>query len=523
MKLMDSIFAKYLRTIYSLNLNKSNKVHNIVISAIFKSFLMIEDDIDHMKLEVCLKTATGEWLDLWGYYFNIPRKSGESDEIYSDRIISTVIEPKATLNALKKSTAKWLNLNKGDNWDASDVRAFEPWTELLVLSHRGELSHIGRLPSPDYWSHCVVDMSLPDETELSLELIEYLNTIKAAGVKLVWSRVMSGWGVLDGYYDADSVTMDINMLFDLVLQVAPSEAFHLYSPKHYHENPPSCPQLSNFGVLSGRQITFSWVDVLWDLPPARLILKQVHGNPSIQLGEFGIFLSKLLDEVTTKEVIDLEYTVDRQIPNLELLSVIYEDEIEKLKQADPTDVSDPSNLSFDLVGPETNITDTTAKMDEQGLISGRKTTFKWLQLEEFLKEWNTKNYINCPEYETDNILSRYQPFVEITSESYTVDLDFISIRPSVNYLGMIFGEAYISEICDEFNEFTIEQLSRLPFKNEFVYRYYPIAQIAELFGLSTTELTPELLSNPTADMVLHWLNYPMIYDNILMPVEIITK
>lgn len=522
MKLRDSIFAKYLRTIYNLNLNKSNKVHNVVISAIFKSFLMIEDDIDQMKLEVCLKTATGEWLDLWGYYFNIPRKLGELDPIYSDRIISTIIEPKATLMALKKAAAKWLNLNNGDNWDASDISAFEPWTELLVLSHRGELSHVGRLPSPDYWSHCVVDMSLPDETELSNELIEYLNTIKAAGVKLVWSRVMGGWEVLDGYYDADSVTLDIEMLFDLVLNTTPSEAFHLYSPKHFHENPASCPQLSNFGILSGKQITYSWIDTLWDLPPARMILKQVHGNPSIQLGEFGIFLSELLDNLILKDVLELEYTVDRQIPNMELLPLIYEDEIERLKNTDPTDVSDPSNTSFDLVGPDTEITETTAQMSDHGLVSGRKTTFQWLQLEEFLKEWNTRKYINQSEFYTDNILSRYQPFVEITTENYTIDLDFLSIRPTVNHLAMIFGESYISEICDEFDGFTIEQLSRLPFKNEFVYRYYPIAQIAELFGMSTTELTPELMNNPTAEMVLHWLDYPMVFDNILMPVEITT-
>lgn len=523
MKLQDYIFAKYLRIIYNLNLEKSNKVHNVIISAIFKSFLMIEDDIDQMRLEICLKTATGEWLDLWGYYFNIPRKLNEPDPIYSDRIISTIIEPKATIMALKKAAAKWLNLNNGDSWEAEDIRIFEPWTELLVLSHRGELSHRGRLPDMDYWSHCVVDISVPDETELNQELIEYLNTIKAAGVKLVWSRIMGGWEVLDGYYDADSVTMDIEMLFDLVLNMKPSEAFHLYSASHVHENPDSCSQLSNFGILSGRQITHSWVDTLWDLMPARMILKQVHGNPSIQLGEFGVFLNTNLDDLTLKEVLELEYLVDRQIPNLELLPIIYEDKVEELKNSDPVDMSDPSLVSFDLVGPDTEITDSTAQMDDHGLISGRKTTFHWVQLEEFLKEWNTFNYLNQPLQLVDNILSRYQPSVEISTEKYTIDLDFISIRPTVNHLSMIFGDSYISEICDEFDEFTIEQLSRIPFKNEYIYRYYPLAQIAELFGIDTEELTQELMENPTASMVNNWLNYSMIFDNILMPVEISTK
>jgi hypothetical protein len=251
-----------------------------------------------------------------------------------------------------------------------------------------------------------------------------------------------------------------------------------------------------------------------------MILKQVHGNPSIQLGEFGVFLETLLDDLTLQQVIDLEYTVDRQIPNLELLPVIYEDKVEELKNADPVDVSDPTITSFDLVGPDTEITKSTAQVSDHGLVSGRKTTFKWLQLEEFLSEWNTQKYINQPESYVDNILSRYQQPVEVTTENYTTDLDFLSIRPSINHLIRIFGEAYISEICDEFDGFTIEQLSRLPFKNDYVYRYYPIAQIAELFGKPITELTQYLMNHPNAEMVNHWLNYPMILDNLLMPLEI---
>lgn len=484
---------------------------------------MVEQDLDQMKLEVCLRTATGKWLDLWGYYFNIPRKSGELDEIYSERIISTIIEPKATVMALKKAASKWLNLTNGDNWEPNDITVFEPWTELLVLSHRGRLSHVGRLPSADYWSHCVVDLALPDETELNVELMEYLNTIKAAGVKLAWSRIMGGWEILDGYYDADSVTMDIEMLYDLVLNVKPSEAFHLYSSAHIHENPASCSQLSHSGILSGRQITHSWVDTIWDLPAARLTLKQVHGNPSIQLGEFEIFLNNYLENLTLGEVLKLEYTVDRQIPNLELLSIIYEDEVERLKSLDPIDTSDTSLTPFDLVGPDTEVVDSTAQLSNHGLVSGRKTTFNWVQLEEFLKEWNTRKYLNQLEYHTDNILTIYQPSVEITTESYTIDLDFISIRPTVEHLSMIFGEAYISEICGEFDGFNIEQLSRIPFKSEYVYRYYPIAQIAELFGIDIMELTPQLMEYPTANMVRHWLDYSTIFDNLLMPVEITTK
>lgn len=86
MNLKNSIFYKNIITLYKLNLNATNEVHRVVIDALFKVFVMTHGDIDQAKLQMCLLTATGQWLNVWGDYFNVPREPGEDDGVYRDRI-----------------------------------------------------------------------------------------------------------------------------------------------------------------------------------------------------------------------------------------------------------------------------------------------------------------------------------------------------------------------------------------------------------------------------------------------------
>ena len=84
-------FLTYLRGIYKINLNKSGRVHHAIIQSIYDCFVMAREDIDLARLEMCLATATGHWLDCWGEYFGVFRKSGETDDYYCKRIIKEVI------------------------------------------------------------------------------------------------------------------------------------------------------------------------------------------------------------------------------------------------------------------------------------------------------------------------------------------------------------------------------------------------------------------------------------------------
>lgn len=200
----NSIFYKNLIALYKLNPYKENGVHQAIIGALMKLFTQTAEDVDMAKLQMSMSTATGEWLDSWGDYFGIPREPGEGDDDYRARILAEIIEPKVTLNAIKSAAARWLNRMHGHKYTKEDINIFEPWKQLLKPSQRGTLSGDARMWSVDYWTYAVIDISIPDSSELSLELITYLNEIKAAGVKIVWS-VKPSWNLIISHWQKDNV------------------------------------------------------------------------------------------------------------------------------------------------------------------------------------------------------------------------------------------------------------------------------------------------------------------------------
>lgn len=202
--LRNSIFYKNLIALYKLNLDASNEVHQIIIGALVKMFTKTSEDVDIAKLQMSMATATGEWLDSWGDYFGIPREPGELDDDYRARILAEIIEPKVTLNAIKSAAARWLNRMHGHNYTREDINIFEPWKQLLKPSQRGTLSGDARMWSMDYWTYAVIDISIPDASELSLELISYLNEVKAAGVKIIWS-IKPSWSLIISHWKDDNI------------------------------------------------------------------------------------------------------------------------------------------------------------------------------------------------------------------------------------------------------------------------------------------------------------------------------
>lgn len=193
-------FLTYLRGIYKLNLTKSGKVHNAIIQSIYDCFVMAQGDIDLMRLEMCLSTATGYWLDCWGDYFSVYRKSNEADEHYSKRIIDSIIQPKSTIPAVKDNIVDFLNSEYHKNYTREDISIKEPWKEIAKYSHKGSLSNDARFFSGDYYCHAVMDISVPEE--VTKELIDIVNSVKAAGVKVIWS-ILNSYDIVSGFNNAD--------------------------------------------------------------------------------------------------------------------------------------------------------------------------------------------------------------------------------------------------------------------------------------------------------------------------------
>lgn len=195
-------FKKYLGGLYKLNLLKSNSVHYAIIQSIYDCFIKVNQDIDAMRLELCISTASGSWLDYWGEFFSVFRRQGEDDSLYSQRIITTVTRPKATIPSIKDHLANYLNWKYNKEYTSADIYIKEPWTELGKYSHKGLLSSTARLFSGDYYSHAVIDVSIPEDITEDIKIL--VSNIKAAGVKVYWS-ILNQWDIIDGFYLTDEV------------------------------------------------------------------------------------------------------------------------------------------------------------------------------------------------------------------------------------------------------------------------------------------------------------------------------
>lgn len=223
-------FLTYLRGIYKLNLTKSGKVHDAIIQSIYDCFVMTQGDIDLMRLEMCLSTATGYWLDYWGSFFSVNRKFQESDDHYSKRIISTIIKPKTTIPSIKEHLVEFLNEKHNEHYTPEDIVVKEPWRDLSKYSHQGVLSSDSRFASEDYYCHAVLDISIPES--ITEDVVELVKSIKAAGVQVVWS-ILNSYDIITGFHESEDnsaaylrhiqTTVTDNQYFGLVLSNSSSQ------------------------------------------------------------------------------------------------------------------------------------------------------------------------------------------------------------------------------------------------------------------------------------------------------------
>lgn len=192
---LNTIYYKSLIALYKLNIGADGRAKSLIIDAIFQSLVIQKDGLNVAILEMALDTASEEWLDYWGNTFGVPREYEEEDDIYRKRIIEEILSPKNTLEGIKIAAARKINKDNNENLLPESIRIFEPWTELIKLDERGYLDGSGRLISYDYWIYSVIDISLPDSSHITPELIKYLNKVKAAGVKIVFS-VAPRWDII---------------------------------------------------------------------------------------------------------------------------------------------------------------------------------------------------------------------------------------------------------------------------------------------------------------------------------------
>lgn len=193
-------FLRYLQGIFNMNLTRSGRVHYAVIQSLNDEFIMAGGDLDQARLEMCLSTASGKWLDAWGSYFNVSRKLDEADVDFSRRIIDSVISPKCTIPAIRDDITDYLQAHHPEKgYTSTDVIIKEPWQDIGKYSHFGTLSGNAIMTS-SYYTHAVIDIRIPEE--ITDDLLDLVNAVKAAGVKVMWG-VYNSYEVVSGFDTAD--------------------------------------------------------------------------------------------------------------------------------------------------------------------------------------------------------------------------------------------------------------------------------------------------------------------------------
>lgn len=76
------------------------------LSACADQIIAVRVAIAGMIEQMNVLTAVGEWLDLWGSYFGIPRLAAETDTAYAPRMVAQVLEPRSNNEAIASALTK---------------------------------------------------------------------------------------------------------------------------------------------------------------------------------------------------------------------------------------------------------------------------------------------------------------------------------------------------------------------------------------------------------------------------------
>lgn len=127
--------------------------------------------------------SDGYFLDVWGRTLSVFRMQGESDVVYAPRIITDVTQSSTTNSGLAKAIDSALGTTGTMVYDASDV------LEVLRFNSRHQmnagLAFNNAGMSPTLYCCFVVVVTRPITSQERADLIELVNTRKAAGTRLI--------------------------------------------------------------------------------------------------------------------------------------------------------------------------------------------------------------------------------------------------------------------------------------------------------------------------------------------------
>ena len=171
--------ANFLKNLHPLLRRDRNKKDNqdpnfALIEALNEEMNQVEKDAIESKLQSSLKTATSEYLDKFGDWFGVYRKTDEKDDVYRARIIKYLLLKRGTNNAIIEAIRDYLGK------DDIDVNVYEPFKNIFYTnkSHLNGEDHLMGY----YYRFAVINVSIGDY--FPIEIVDVINEFKPAGVTL---------------------------------------------------------------------------------------------------------------------------------------------------------------------------------------------------------------------------------------------------------------------------------------------------------------------------------------------------
>mgnify|MGYP001080287604 CR=1 FL=1 len=152
-----------------------------VTDAMDNSFDTLTEDLRNLDLQYVITTATGDWLDEWGSWFNVSRKANESDADYRKRILAVVTKPKNTIPALLDAIRSYYDYDPN-----LKVWIYEPYENIRRFSI-SDFSGPDKFTDDKYYRRNIVDIHL--NRSIDPALIKILLKLKSAGVGLYFTFV----------------------------------------------------------------------------------------------------------------------------------------------------------------------------------------------------------------------------------------------------------------------------------------------------------------------------------------------
>ncbi|AIA64241.1 hypothetical protein [Listeria phage List-36] len=162
--------------------NQVSSVNYAVLQALETELSEVEQETLESKVQSSLGTATGDYLDIWGDWFNVYRREDEGDERYRDRIIRHLLLKRGTIPAIIEAIRDFL-----EDYSA-DITIYEPFKNIFY-TNKSDLNGEDYLMGY-YYRFAIIDVTIG--RRFPLEVIDIINAFKPAGVKFYLTYDGSG-------------------------------------------------------------------------------------------------------------------------------------------------------------------------------------------------------------------------------------------------------------------------------------------------------------------------------------------